>query len=258
MDKQPDTHPQDEHHIAGCATCQARFALEGLDVNLEKVWQGVVAGVWSRPVSRTERLLGSLLHSPGLARALLTTPSLLPSWLLATAAVLTVGVFFTYSTGQPWVALLAPALAGASIAYAYGPGIDPAFELAQSLPVSHRTVLLVRAFTVFALNALLGLAASLVAGELSLLTASWLIPMSAVSALALTISLLSHSANTGVFAAFSGWALIVLGGRVATEQWAAAVTDATLMPFYLLVAALMTVVILRLADESDRRKANWR
>ena len=221
-------------------------------MNLERVWQGVVAGV-RRPVSRT-RLLGSLLHSPGLARA--------PDHAVA-AAVMAAGdrvggvsPSFTYSTGQPWVALWRRP-AGASIAYA-GPGIDPAFELAQSLPVSHRTVLLVRAFTVFALNALLGLAASLVAGELSLLTASWLIPMSAVSALALTISLLSHSANTGVFAAFSGWALIVLGGRVATEQWAAAVTDATLMPFYLLVAALMTVVILRLADESDRRKANWR
>lgn len=257
MDNRPDNHPQDEHHIAGCACCQAQFALEGLAVDLQKVWRAVATEVWSRPVSLAERLLGCLVRSPGLARALLTTPSLLPSWLLATALVLAVGVLFTYTTGQPWVALLAPALAGAGIAYAYGPGIDPAFELAQSMPVSHRAVLLARAFTVFALNALLGLAASLFAGELSLLTVSWLIPMSAVSALALTISILSHSANTGVFAAFSGWALIVLGGRVATAQWAAAVTDATLMPIYLLVAALMTVVILRLTDKPDKRKIEW-
>ena len=51
-------------------------------------------------------------------------------------------------------------MAAAAIAYAYGPGIDPAWELACSMAVSDRMVLLVRALAVFAVNAVLGLAAS--------------------------------------------------------------------------------------------------
>ena len=58
------------------------------------------------------------------------------------------------------MALLAPAFAAAGIAYAYGPGMDPAWELSQSMAVSDRMVLLVRALAVFALNAALGLAAT--------------------------------------------------------------------------------------------------
>ena len=72
-----------------------------------------------------------MLRSPGLARALVTTPSLVLSWILASVVVLAAGVIATASTDTPWVALLAPALAGIGIAYAYGPGIDPAFELGE-------------------------------------------------------------------------------------------------------------------------------
>src|SRR6478609_3122859 len=93
------------------------------DVDLGRVWTGVAAQVWRRDPGRVERLAGRLLRSPGLARALLTTPSLLLGWIIATAVVLIAGVGFTLGTGQPWVALLAPAVAAAGIAYAYGPGI---------------------------------------------------------------------------------------------------------------------------------------
>ena len=62
------------------------------------------------------------------------------------------------------MALLAPAVAAAGIAYAYGPGIDPAWELSWSMAVSDRMVLLVRAVAVFGLNAVLGLAASAASG----------------------------------------------------------------------------------------------
>src|SRR5215210_487183 len=154
MDSRPESHPDDERHIAGCAECRARLRLAAPDVDLERVWTGVAARVWAREVGPVERLAGRLLGSPGQARALVTTTSLLPAWILATAVVLAVGVVFTWNTGTPWVELLAPALAGAGIAYAYGPGIDPAFELSRSMPISDRTILLVRGLAVFGLNAL--------------------------------------------------------------------------------------------------------
>ena len=132
------------------------------DVDLRGVWTAVAAQVWRRKPGPFERLAGRLLRSPGLARALVTTPSLLLGWIIASVVVLGAGAAATSGTGVPLVALLAPALAAAGIAYAYGPGIDPAWELTRSMAVSDRMVLLVRALAVFGLNAVLGLAASAV------------------------------------------------------------------------------------------------
>src|SRR5207245_182766 len=46
------------------------------DVDLSRVWAGVAAEVWRRHPGWLERTAARLLRSPGLARALLTTPSL--------------------------------------------------------------------------------------------------------------------------------------------------------------------------------------
>ncbi len=53
-------------------------------VDLGRVWTGVAAEVWRRHPGPVERLAARLLRSPGLARALLTTPSLLLPWLIST------------------------------------------------------------------------------------------------------------------------------------------------------------------------------
>src|SRR6266480_327937 len=114
------------------------------DVDLGRVWISVAAQVWRRQPGWLERTASRLLRSPGLARALLTTPSLLLPWLLTSIVVLAAGAATTTDSGQPLVALLAPAVAAAAIAYCYGPGIDPAWELSCSMAVSDRMVLLVR------------------------------------------------------------------------------------------------------------------
>ena len=188
------------------------------DVDLDRVWVRVAADVWRREPGRPERLAGWLLRSPGLARALLTTPSLLLPWLIASVAVFGAGALATLGTGQPLVALLAPALAGVGIAYAYGPGIDPAWELSRSVAVSDRMVLLVRALAVFALDAALGLAASAVSGSAVALTLGWLVPMTAVCALALAAATLARSANVGVAAGLAGWVITVLAAQAATGR----------------------------------------
>src|SRR3954469_24106907 len=154
---------------------------EPQDVDLSRVWIGVAAKVWRRRPGLVERLAGRLLRSPGLARALVTTPSLLLGWVGGTAVVLVAGVLATRGTGTPYVAFLAPAVAAAGIAYAYGPGIDPAWELSCSMAVGDRMVLLVRALAVFALDAMLGLAASAVSGAAAQVTLGWLAPMTAIS-----------------------------------------------------------------------------
>jgi hypothetical protein len=216
------------------------------DVDLGRVWISVAAQVWRREPGRLERTAGRLLRSPGLARALLTTPSLLLPWLLTSIAVLAAGAAATTDSGQPLVALLAPAVAAAAIAYAYGPGMDPAWELSCSMAVSDRMVLLVRALAVFAVNAVLGLVASAVSasGAAAAVTFGWLIPMTAVCAFALAVATVARSANAGAAAGVGAWLITVLSGRVASGHFAAAVTDTVLFLPYLAIGAVCAAIAL--------------
>jgi hypothetical protein len=214
------------------------------DVDLGRVWIGVAAEVWRRRPGPLERLAGRLLRSPGLARALVITPSLLLGWVIATVVVLAAGAVATLGTGTPYVALLAPAVAGAGIAYAYGPGIDPAWELSQSLAVSDRMVLLVRALVVFALNAAIGLAASAASGTAAAVTFGWLVPMTAVCALALAAATVTRSANVGVAAGVAGWVITVLSGLAGAGRVTVVVTDASLIFPYLAFAACCGAIVL--------------
>jgi len=206
------------------------------DVDLDRVWLGVAGEVWLRRPRRLERMAARLLRSPGLARALVATPSLLLAWVIATALVLTVGAAATLGTGTPYVALFAPAVAGAGIAYAYGPGIDPAWELGQSMAVGDRMVLLVRALAVFGLNAAFGLAASVASGVAAALAFGWLVPMTAVCMLALATSTLAHSANVGAAAGMASWVITVLAGKAATGSLTSVITDSAFILPYLAVA----------------------
>ena len=219
------------------------------DVDLGRVWVSVAARVWRREPGWLERTASRLLRSPGLARALLTTPSLLLPWLLASVAVLAAGAAATTGSGQPLVALLAPAVAAAAIAYCYGPGMDPAWELSCSMAVSDRMVLLVRALAVFAVNAVLGLAASVVSAlsvssAAAAVTFGWLIPMTAVCAFALAVATVARSASAGAAAGVAAWLIIVLSGRVASGHFAAAVTDTVLFLPYLAIGAGCAAVAL--------------
>ena len=214
------------------------------DVDLDRVWLGVAGEVWLRRPRRLERMAALLLRSPGLARALVATPSLLLAWVIATALVLTVGAAATLGTGTPYVALFAPAVAGAGIAYAYGPGIDPAWELSQSMAVGDRMVLLVRALAVFGLNAVLGLAASAASGAAAAVTFGWLVPMTAVCALALAVATVTRSPNVGVAAGSAGWVIALLAGQAAEGRFTAAITDSFLVLPYLAFAAGCGAVVL--------------
>jgi hypothetical protein len=237
-------HSDEPTHLARCADCQARYSLQALDVDLERVWTGVAAEVWARPVRPIERFARGVLGSSGLARALVTTPSLLLSWIMASAVVLGIGVLMTRTTGTAWVALLAPGLAGAGIGYAYGPGIDPAFELSRTMAISDRMVLLVRGLTVFAVYAALGVVASLFTATATGITLGWLVPMTTVSALALAAATLIRSANVGVVIGLAGWGLVVLGSAVQTHDMSTAVAQPGLVPGYLVATVLFLTLAL--------------
>ncbi len=218
----------------------------------------VAAEVWRRHPGRQERTAARLLRSPGLARALFTTPSLLLPWLIASAVVLAVGALTQVGVGQPVVWLIAPAVAAVGIAYSYGPGLDPAWELSCSMPVSDRLVLLTRGVAVFAVNAVLGLIASAAtlgthaSTGTAQLTFAWLLPMTAACALALAVAVAVRSAIAGAGAGAGAWLTLVFvhsaaggaGGGLSAAALTSAVTDANLYLPYLAVAACCAVIVL--------------
>jgi hypothetical protein len=221
-------------------------------IDLGRVWTSVAAEVWRRRPGPVERLAARLLRSPGLARALLTTPSLLLPWLISTTVIFGVGAMINLAGGRPLVWLIAPGIAAIGIAYAYGPDVDPSWELASSMPVSDRMVLLVRAVAVFAVNACLGLVVSGSSywatahglhAAAAAVTFAWLIPMTAVCALTLAVAVVARSASAGALTGVLAWGAAVLASRVSAGAFTAAVTDtATYLP-YLAVAACAAAVV---------------
>ena len=207
------------------------------DINLDRVWTSVAAEVWRRHPGWLERTAARLLRSPGLARALLTTPSLLVPWLISTVVVFGTGALLRLGPGQPAVWLLAPAVAAVGIACAYGPGIDPAWELCYSMAVSERMVLLTRAVAVFAVNAVLGLVASAASGAAASLTFGWLLPMTAICGLTLAVAVAARSATVGAAAGVAAWVITVLANRTASGQITATVTNTETYLPYLAAAA---------------------
>ena len=104
-------------------------------------------------------------------------------------------------------------------------------------------VLLVRALAVFGLNAILGLAASAVSGVATAVTFGWLVPMTAVCALALAAATVSRSAYFGVAVGLSGWMIAVLAGQAA-GRLTEVISSSYLTVPYLAFAAVCVAVAL--------------
>jgi hypothetical protein len=88
----------------------------------------------------------------------------------------------------------------------------------------------------------LGLVTAAASGAAPAVTFGWLVPMTAVCALALAAATLARSANVGMAVGLSAWAVTGLGGRVASGRLTAAVASASLVLPYLLTAAVCAAV----------------
>jgi hypothetical protein len=115
------------------------------------------------------------------------------------------------------------------------------------MAVSDRMVPLVRALGVFAVGAVLGLAASAASGSALGITFGWLVPMTAVCLLALAAATLARSANAGVAAGLSGWTIMVLSAEVAGGRLTAAISNSALILPYLAFAAVCGAIALQAA-----------
>jgi hypothetical protein len=226
-----------EQHLTSCSDCRARIATH-VDVDpLEMVWGRVREQVQAPAPSLVERLLirvGVPAHDALLVAA---APSLRTSWLLGLAMTLGfvgLGAAYGGSRGLALFLLVAPLVPVAGVAFAYGPDVDPLYEVGVAVPYSTPRLLLLRTAAVLATSLPLVLVASLLVPGLSWTAVTWLLP-------ALTF--------TAVMLAASTWtsptvAALVLGIAWACSVGAAALDQnpyAVLAPFLLLVYAVLGV-----------------
>jgi hypothetical protein len=158
-----------------------------------------------RPI---ERLLVAAGVHEHIARLLAATPSLRASWFLAIGIALAFGVVAAHAaeTGITLFLVVAPLLPLAGVAAAYGPGVDPTYEIGLVAPLRSFRLLLIRAVAVLASTTSLALLASLALPSVGWASAAWLLPSLGL----VTASLALSSVMTPLVAA-TGVALLWVG-----------------------------------------------
>ena len=218
-----------EAHLMSCASCRAKLAdlstsvQDGL-VNQQSVWDGVLERVDRPTRSITERLLGVLQVRPDTAKLLATTPALRLAWLAAVVFVAAFAVAAARMDGDgPWLLLvLAPLLPVAGVATAYGPALDPTYEIGLAAPLSGLRLTLLRTLAVIATTLPLLAVATLVAPGGGWVVFGWVLPSFALVAVTLALSTAISPERAGVVVGV-GWfvALVVLIDRNGTGEFVA-------------------------------------
>lgn len=136
---------------------------------------------------------------------------------LASALIMLLGVIVTQATFDPRSSIpipfihIAPVMAALSVAIVFNPNTDPPYEIMLACAHSVRTVLLARLTLIFSANLLFGVTGSLFLvfthAELSLwpLVATWLAPMTFLSALALFLAIVFKEPLVGAVVSLILW-----------------------------------------------------
>lgn len=223
-----------EAHLLSCDRCRDR--LPASDASFDRMLSGVIDEIDAPNPGLVERALVALLVPAHTARLLAATPSLRGSWLLAEAVALgSAVVAANLATGRGadialFLFLVVSALLPvAGVAVAFGPGIDPAYEVGAAAPLRGDRLLLMRAAAVlvsslaiaavaafampgFDAIALAWLLPSLGLTLATLVVGSWVQPLAAAAAVSLSWIALSAAAAMGThdrLAAFRAGAQLI-------------------------------------------------
>lgn len=229
------------------------------DIDLDRVWHRVAGDIWATEPGWIERTAARLLRSPALARALVTTPSLVLAWLLASGLVLLLGVFVTNATDQPWVPFLAPVVAIVGVSFVYGSGADPAWEIMRTTALPRRMVLLVRVVAVFVTNTVIALAASVFTPMMGSVVMLWLLPLVGLSMVALAFATWTQSPVFGAASGLAIWLTVALQGLTRANDVTAFVHEDVITgmaPLYA-AATLVAGVVVMMGSSGMPGQTRW-
>jgi hypothetical protein len=208
-----------EAHLLGCEPCRRELAGLADRPRLDAVWERVSTSVEEPNRTAVERILFRVGVPAHLARLVAATPSLSGAWVLAVALTLAFAVIASNagSLGAAVFLAFAPLLPITGVALAYGPWLDPVYELSVAAPMSSFKLLLLRASATFASTIVLAGAAALALPGPWWLAAAWLLPALALTVATLALgSYLSHPIAAGVVGLV--WVAVVVLAPVAAAE----------------------------------------
>jgi anti-sigma factor RsiW len=221
-----------EQHLTHCASCRARIARHVETDPLELVWSRIQEQAQAPQPTRIERMLIRLGVSEPDALLVAVSPSLRASWLFGLVITLSfVGLAAAYGgdRGLAFFLIVAPLVPVAGVAFAYGPDVDPSYEVGAAAPYSAARLLLLRSAAVLATSLPLALLATLLIPSLSWSTVSWLLPALAFTAMLLAASTWVRPSYASVGLGVA-WACAV--GSATVDQDPAAVLGPALLVVY--------------------------
>lgn len=212
-----------EAHVASCPSCRSQLAGMIEKATLERTWEAIEAETSVPRPGVIERMLVVLGISDHSARLVAATPSLRRSWLLAVAAVLALSVLVANGASDGYIFFLAiaPMLPLAGIAAAFGPGIDPTYEIGIAAPMRSFRLLLVRAVAVLGSTIFLAGVAALFLPTLDWRAAAWLVPALGLASTCLALATVLQPLRAAVLVA-GLWLLTVVAAAWASSDEAAA------------------------------------
>ncbi|WP_399886403.1 zf-HC2 domain-containing protein [Streptomyces sp. BBFR51] len=179
-------------HLTACAACRGVLAEVSDAAALDTAWERLDAELDAPRPGRIEGLLVRCGVGDGTARLLTATPILRRSWFGAIAAVLLMTFFVAFTAGaadKPTLFLaFAPLLPLASVALAYGPALDPTYEMAVVSPMHGFRLLMIRTVAVLVVALGVGAVAGLALPGFGPAALAWLLPGLALTATALALT----------------------------------------------------------------------
>ncbi|MGH2727575.1 MAG: zf-HC2 domain-containing protein, partial [Actinomycetota bacterium] len=145
------------------------------------------------------------------------------SWILAVAIALgfAVGAAHVGRGGLLLFLILAPLLPVAGVAVAYGPGMDPAYEVGLTAPMRSFRLLFLRAVAVLATTTILAGVAAMFLPRLDWTVVAWLLPSLGLTLVSLALATVISPVVAAATVA-AGWiALTTLGLAAARDDFAA-------------------------------------
>jgi hypothetical protein len=243
-----------EAHLVACAACRDRVGALVDERRLARVWEGVADELDAPSAGPVEWLLLRAGVRDDVARLLAATPSLTLSWLAAVVAALAFGLAAAHGSERGLVVFLAlaPLLPLAGVAAAYGPGLDPTYEIGLATPARSFRLLLLRAAAVLTTTTALAGIASLALPVFDWRVAAWLLPALGLTTISLALATYvpAHWASGGL--AFAWIATVLLASVLADDRFVAFRAPAQLAFAALALAAAAVVASRRDAFETRR------
>jgi hypothetical protein len=243
-----------EAHLLACVRCRDTLGSLIPAEPLERMWTGVLEDLDSPAPSSLERLLTWTGVPDHVSRLLAATPSLRLSWFLAVSLALGFAVVASYAAGGQILPFLvvAPLIPLAGVATAYGPGVDPTYEIGLAAPMRSYHLLLIRAMAVVTTSSVLAGAASLALPGLEWSAAGWLLPSLALSAATLVWSTYWRPQWAALTLGLAWVALVVLLELGSARDLA--VFGAAGQVVFLLVLVASAIVLLQRRQSVDFRR----